>query len=49
MLWDERLSSVAARRAFPPGSKKDWDRVAAVFILQSYLESRGAADGREPQ
>ena len=39
-LWDERLSSVAARRAFPPGSRKDWDRIAAVFILQSYLDSQ---------
>lgn len=39
VLWDERLSSVAARRAFPPGSRKDWDRIAAVFILQSYLDS----------
>ena len=37
-LRDERLSSVGARRAFPPGAKKDWDRIAAIFILQSYLD-----------
>lgn len=40
-LWDERLTSAAARRAFPPGSKKDWDRLAAVFILQSWLDAGG--------
>ena len=38
LLRDERLSSVGARKAFPPGSRKDWDRVAAIFILQSYLD-----------
>ena len=38
-LWDERLTSRAARRAYPPGSRKDWDQVAAVLILQSYLAS----------
>jgi len=44
-LWDERMSSAAAHRAFPPGSRKDWDRLAAVFILQSWLDARaGAAD-----
>ena len=38
LLRDERLTSVGARKAFPPGSRKDWDRVAAIFILQSYLD-----------
>jgi putative Holliday junction resolvase len=47
-LWDERLSTVQARRAFPPGSRKDWDRVAATLILQSYLDARGAAGGVDP-
>ena len=39
-LWDERLSSVAAHKAFPPGKRRDWDAVAAVLILQSYLDAR---------
>ncbi len=39
-LWDERLTTRAAQRAFPPGSRKDWDRLAAVFILQSWLDAR---------
>jgi putative Holliday junction resolvase len=38
-LWDERLSSVEARKAFPPGSRKDWDQIAAALILQGYLDS----------
>ena len=38
-LWDERLSTRGARRAFPPGSRRDWDRIAAVMILQSYLDA----------
>ena len=37
-LMDERLSSVQARRAFPPGARKDWDRISAVLILQAYLD-----------
>jgi putative holliday junction resolvase len=40
-LQDERLTTVEARRAFPPGSKKDWDRIAAMFILQTWLDTRG--------
>ncbi len=38
ILRDERLSTVEARKAFPPGSKKDWDAVAAVLMLQAYLD-----------
>ena len=40
-LVDERLSSAAARAAFPPGSRKDWDRIAAMFILRTLMDSRG--------
>ena len=46
MAWDERLSSVQAERAlremgFSARKTKrgDVDRMAAVFILQSYLDS----------
>lgn len=41
-LWDERLTTVAARRSFPPGERHDWDRLAAVFILQSWLDAQGS-------
>jgi putative Holliday junction resolvase len=43
VLWDERLSSRQAERAVrATGSlrkKEDVDRIAACFILQSYLDS----------
>ncbi|MBM4117980.1 Holliday junction resolvase RuvX [bacterium] len=39
-LWDERLTTAAARRSFPPGERHDWDRLAAVFILQSWLDAQ---------
>ena len=43
-LWDERLTTAAAKRAFPAGERHDWDRLAAVFILQSWLDAqRGPA------
>ncbi len=38
ILRDERLSTVEARKAFPPGSRKDWDAIAAVLLLQAYLD-----------
>jgi putative Holliday junction resolvase len=38
-LWDERFSTEAARRSYPKGSRKDWDRAAAMLILQSYLDA----------
>ena len=41
-LWDERLTSKEAHKAFPPGSKKDWDLIAAMFILQAWLDSRSS-------
>lgn len=46
-LWDERLSSQEARRAMAgtgiaKRSKGAVDRIAAVLILQGYLDSRGS-------
>lgn len=47
-LWDERLSTVGASRALLEADlsrakrKKVIDKMAAVFILQGYLDSRGA-------
>ena len=44
-LWDERLSSVSAERVLIENKvrrenrKKYMDKLAAVFILQSYLDS----------
>ena len=45
-LWDERLSTVGAERALLEADvsrakrKKVIDKMAAVFILQGYLDSR---------
>ncbi|MDR1464189.1 MAG: Holliday junction resolvase RuvX [Oscillospiraceae bacterium] len=50
VLWDERLSTVAAHRALSEADvrgqkRKDMvDSVAAVIILQSYLDSIAPAD-----
>jgi putative Holliday junction resolvase len=43
-LWDERLSSAEARRVTAgSGARKGaTDRVAAVLILQTYLDSRSS-------
>lgn len=44
-LWDERLTSVSAERILIENKirredrKKYIDKIAAVFILQSYLDS----------
>ena len=44
-LWDERLSTVSALKSLREGEvkwrkrKKMVDRVSAIFILQSYLDS----------
>ena len=44
VLWDERMSSLAAERTLkqanqsPSRKKKEVDKIAAVFILQSYLD-----------
>ena len=46
-LWDERLTTVAADRAMIEAGirredrKKYVDKIAAVFILQGYLDARG--------
>jgi len=46
-LWDERLTTVAAERMFQETgvkmrrAKKHLDEVAAVLILQGYLDGRG--------
>ena len=46
--WDERLTSVQAERALLEGDvsrkrrREVIDRTAAVFILQSWLDARGA-------
>ncbi|MFC1713867.1 Holliday junction resolvase RuvX [Candidatus Poribacteria bacterium] len=47
VMWDERLSTVAATRSLIEGDmsrkkrKKVVDKVAAVLILQGYLDSHG--------
>lgn len=51
VTWDERLTTVAAEQALIEGGvsrrrRKDLvDKVAAVLILQTYLDYRKAADG----
>ncbi len=46
VTWDERLSTISARRALndmrrrTKGRKGEVDRLAATIILQSYLESQ---------
>lgn len=46
VLWDERLTTVAAHQALIEGNvrredrKKVVDKIAAVFILQGYLDHR---------
>lgn len=55
-LWDERLTSAEANRVLREAElsiekrKRAVDRMAAVLILQNYLESRASkkADSREP-
>ncbi len=53
VLWDERLTTVAADRymdeAGIKGDKRKAivDEIAAVFILQGYLDSTGSAAGAE--
>lgn len=45
--WDERLSTIAAQKTLLEANvsrkkrKKVIDKIAAVFILQGYLDSRG--------
>ena len=46
ILWDERMTTQSAKRVLEEGNvtdrteqKKYIDKIAAVFILQSYLDS----------
>ncbi|MCI7180115.1 MAG: Holliday junction resolvase RuvX [Schaedlerella sp.] len=51
IMWDERLTTVAAERVLIESNvrrenrKKYIDKIAAVFILQGYLDSVSAGDG----
>ena len=51
IFWDERLTSAEAERVLREGGasleqrKKAVDRMAAVLLLESYLEYRGAGLG----
>jgi len=49
VLWDERLSSVEAQRilAGARAGKEAVDRIAAVLILQGYLDSRANSSAAE--
>jgi len=52
-LWDERFSSVEAERTMrtlgkkPSRNKEDLNNLAAVIILQSYLDSINIIDNEE--
>ncbi len=52
ILWDERLSTVMAERGLIEGNvsrdkrKKVIDKIAAVIILQSYLDSETSKRGQ---
>jgi RNAse H-fold protein YqgF len=52
--WDERLTTVQAERVLIEGGvrrkqrKGVIDQVAAVLILQAYLDSRAPADDLDP-
>ena len=53
VLWDERLTTVAADRALSESGvrKGDWkkyvDQIAAALILQGYLDARAFEKERE--
>jgi len=53
ILWDERLTTVAADRAMMEAGirrekRRDYvDKIAAALILQGYLDSRGRQDEGE--
>lgn len=50
VMWDERLTTVAANRTLMEGgvrreNRKEYvDMLAAVYILQGYLDSRGRTE-----
>lgn len=52
VMWDERLTTVEANRTLMESgvrreNRKDYvDQVAAVFILQSYLDCEGMKNGK---
>lgn len=52
-MWDERLTTVAADRAMMEAGmrreerKEQVDKIAAVFILQGYLDMRGMQEKRD--
>lgn len=53
IMWDERLTTISAQRVLNEGNvrgrteqKKVIDKIAAVFILQSYLDSLSLNGGR---
>jgi putative Holliday junction resolvase len=50
VLWDERLTSEEARRLLRgrKRDKKTVDRVAAVLILQGFLDSRSGGSDESP-
>ena len=51
VMWDERLTTVAAERTLIRENRKQYvDKIAAVFILQGYLDllsMRNGADGED--
>ncbi len=55
VLWDERLTTVAADRAMMEAGirrenrKEHVDKIAAVFILQGYLDRRSMQDERSKE
>ncbi|HJA64960.1 Holliday junction resolvase RuvX [Lachnoclostridium sp. An169] len=55
VMWDERLTTVSAERILIESSirreerKKYVDKVAAVFILQGYLDSLSMKQGQEAE
>ena len=55
VFWDERLTTVAAHRAMAEAGlgraaqKERVDQIAAVLILQNYLDDRKNADGGQTQ
>ena len=53
IMWDERLTTVAADRVLMETgvrreNRKEYvDQIAAVFILQGYLDSEGIKNGKD--
>lgn len=53
VLWDERLSTVAAQKMLLEGDvsrakrKKVVDKIAAVFILQGYLDHKSHQEAKD--